>query len=526
MSVARNPILRADFPDPDVIRVGDSYYMVSTTMHFMPGAAILRSFDLANWEILAHAYDRLDSTPAQRLSGDESIYGRGMWAGSLRYREGEFFLCFIAYDTRKTYLLRSSDPAGPWSKAEIEGFYHDPSLLFDDDGRVFIAHGNAEIRVTELDADFRGPKSGGLDRVVVRDLPGRRLGYEGSHLYKIGGRYYLFLIHWLLDGSGRRTQACFRADSLDGEFSGRDVLDDDLGYLNQGVAQGGIVDTPEGDWYAMLFQDRGAVGRVPVLVPLRWEEGFPVLGAGGKAPIELETRSTRPGHAYAPIAAGDDFGYLPGPDGRIRLSPAWEWNHEPDDSLWYVDAAAGRLGLRTGRLSENLTRAQNVLTQRCILPSSSASVRVDGSALRDGDFAGISVFQGKYGMVALTRERGAYYLVMLGKPGGADMSMGVTLDKDPGVEYARLPWPGPEAELRVSARFDGTRDEASFFYRDGGDWAPIGAVQRLWFGLDHFAGCRFGLFVYSTRMTGGEARFGRFENAAGGRAPAAEADWE
>jgi beta-xylosidase len=491
--------------------------MVSTTMHFMPGAVILRSFDLANWEILSHVYDRLDSTPAQRLEDGESIYGRGMWAGSLRWRDGEFFLCFIAQDTRKTYLFRARDPAGPWTRSEIEGFYYDSSLLFDDDGRVFIAHGNSEIRLTELDAELRGPKPGGLDRVIVRDEPGRRVGYEGSHLYKVGGRYYLFLIHWLADGSGRRTEACFRADSLEGEWSGRDVLDDDLGYLNQGVAQGGIVDTPEGDWYALLFQDRGAVGRIPVLVPLRWEEGFPVLGEGGKAPLELEVKSARPDHAYAPLAASDRFGYRPGPDGRVRLSPVWEWNHEPDDSLWSIEpegdrsGRGGSLAIRTARLSENLTRAANVLTQRSMFPASSASVRVDGSRLRDGDFAGICALQGKYGLAALTREGGSFFLVMRGRPGEADMSMGKTLDLTPGVEYARLPWPYHEAELRVDALFDDMRDEARFSYRARGEWRSLGAVQKLWFGLDHFTGCRFGLFVYSTRQAGGEARFGSFE---------------
>jgi beta-xylosidase len=505
--VAVNPILRSDFPDPDVIRVGDCYYMASTTMHFMPGAVILRSFDLARWEIVSHAYERLDGTSAQRLQGDASIYGQGMWAPSLRYHAGEFFLCFVANDTRRTYLYRARDPRGPWAKSTIEGFYHDPSLLFDE-GRVFIAYGNTEIRLTELDAELKGPKPGGLDRIVVRDEDGRRVGYEGSHLYKIGGAYFLYLIHWLAGEAGRRTQACFRADSLEGEFRGLDVLDDDMGYLNQGVAQGGIVDDPEGHWYAMLFQDRGAVGRIPVLLPLRWEGGFPVLGIDGKVPPELETRSSRPDHAYAPVVASDDFGYSPGADGRFRLAPVWEWNHECDEALWSI--REGRLVVRTGRISENLTRAANTLTQRTLYPSCSASVRVDGSRLRDGDFAGICALQGRYGMIALAKEGGRLFLVMRGRPGAADYTMGKTLDKSPGIEYARIPWPGHEASLRVSARFDDMRDEASFSYEDGGEWMPFGAVQKLCFGLDHFVGCRFGLFVYSTRECGGEARFGPF----------------
>jgi beta-xylosidase len=511
-TMERNPILNADFPDPDVIRVDDIYYMVSTTMHFMPGAVVLRSFDLVHWEIYSYVCETLDGTPSQRLKGDASIYGQGMWAASLRYNGGEFFVCFIANDTGKTYLFRAKDPRGPWTRQHIEGFYHDPSLLFDD-GRVFIVYGNTEIYLTELNDALTGPKEGGLNRLIVRDEKGRRLGYEGSHFYKIRGAYYLFLIHWLSDGSGRRTEACFRAGSLTGNFEGRDILDDDMGYFNMGVAQGGIVDTPDGEWYAMLFQDRGAVGRIPVLVPMRWEHDFPVLGAEGKTPMQIETKSTRPGHVYAPFVTSDDFKYSPDDSGKIRLKSAWQWNHEPDDDLWSVDGRRGALRIATGRLSENITRAVNVLTQRTLSPACSASVRVDGSRLGNGDYAGICALQGRYGMVALAKDDGDYFLIMRGKPGEADYTMGKTLDTSPGVEYERIAWPGAEAELKVSVRFDDMRDEAGFFYRDGDEWKALGVKQKLHFGLDHFVGCRFGLFIYSTRQTGGEALFSRFTYA-------------
>jgi beta-xylosidase len=505
-----NPILRSDFPDPDVIRVGDTYYMISTTMHFMPGAVILRSFDLIQWEIVSYVYDTLDDTPAQKLDGDQSIYGQGMWAASLRYHAGKFYVCFVANDTHKTYLYQANDPRGPWQKQIVDGFYHDCSLLFDDDGRVYIAYGNNEIYLTELKEDLSGPKPGGLHRLIVRDKAGIRLGYEGTHFYKINRRYYLFFIHWLADGSGRRVEACFCADSPEGEFSGKDVLDDDMGYFNNGVAQGGIVDTPDGDWYAVLFQDEGALGRVPVLVPAHWENDFPVFGVEGKVPACIETKSTRPDAVYAPFVSGDEFHYTPGPDGKIRLSPVWQWNHNPVEELWRVDGEKGELCLRMGRLSENLTRAYNVLTQRTVRPACSASVEVDGSLLNDGDYAGICALQGRYGMAAITRENGSYFLVMKGNPGEADYRMGKTLDKTPGVEYERIPLSGAVAELKVTANFERMTDEASFFYRDGADWRPIGAVQKLYFGLDHFVGCRFGLFVYATQKIGGQAAFRHF----------------
>ena len=256
-----NPLTCLDYPDPDVIRVGDVYYMISTTMHFMPGGEILRSYDLVHWEHLTFVYETLEDLPSHRLEDGTGIYGRGMWAGSLRYHEGTFYACFVANDTHKTYLFTANRIDGPWARKTIEGFYHDCSLLFDD-GRVFIAYGNTEIKITELDADLSGPKEGGLDRVIVNETGNQMLGYEGAHFYKINGRYYLFFIHSLPD-RWRRVVACFSADSVDGEFTGGDVFNDDFGFCGQGIAQGGIVDTPDGRWFGIFFQDRGAVGRIP-----------------------------------------------------------------------------------------------------------------------------------------------------------------------------------------------------------------------------------------------------------------------
>jgi beta-xylosidase len=505
-----NPILKADFPDPDVIRVDDTYYMISTTMHFMPGAVILRSFDLIHWEIYTHVYDALDDTPAQKLDGDQSIYGQGMWAASLRHHRGKFYVCFVANDTRKTYLYQASDLRGPWEKQTIEGFYHDCSLLFDDDDRVYIVYGNTEIYLTELHADLTGPKPGGLHRLILRDREGIRLGYEGAHFYKINQRYVLFLIHWLSDGSERRVEACFSATSLDGEFTGKDVLDDDMGYFNMGVAQGGIVDTPEGDWYAILFQDQGAIGRVPVLVPVHWENDFPVFGIAGKVPAYISTKSTRPNHVVAPIVSSDEFHYFPGPDGKIHLNPVWQWNHSPNDDLWSVDGEKGVLQICSGRLSENVTRTLNVLTQRTVGPSCSTSVTVDGSLLNDGDYAGICALQGRYGMVAITKEHGQYYLVMQGNPGKADYTMGKTCDKKPGETYEKIPLSGTQATLKVHMDFDQMIDEAAFYYLADTGWRPIGIRQKLYFGLDHFVGCRFGLFIVATEKIGGKASFKHF----------------
>ncbi|WOC31630.1 MULTISPECIES: glycoside hydrolase family 43 protein [Caproicibacterium] len=508
-TVCQNPILWMDFPDPDVIRVGDTYYMVSTTMHFMPGAVILRSYDLAHWETASYVYDTLDSTPAQRLEGEQTAYGKGMWAASIRWHNGKFYVCFVANDTHKTYLYQAENVEGPWEKQTIAGFYHDSSLLFDDDGRVYIVYGNTEIHLTELNRELTGPEPGGLDRVIVREQENVCLGYEGSHFYKINGRYYVFFIHWLKDGSNRRVEACFAADSPDGTFRGGNVLDDDLGFCNSGVAQGGIVDTPDGKWYGVLFQDRGAVGRVPVLVPVEWKDGFPVFGIDGKVPQQLSVSSTRPGYTYRPVAGGDDFQVQPDRQGRIRLKDFWQWNHEPDNALWSVTERPGHLRLTTGKCSSDVEHAVNTLTQRMHGPACSASVTLDASQLQEGDFAGLCAFQGCYGYLAVTKENGRLYLVMTAKE-----AQNASLQADPKrapTEYARVALNSTEVRLKLSCNFADEQDEAAFFYEDGGAWKQLGPTHKLYFKMDHFTGCRFALFQFATKTAGGTADFSAFQ---------------
>ncbi|GHU68004.1 hypothetical protein FACS1894184_08990 [Clostridia bacterium] len=284
--MARNPIIWMDYPDIDVIRVDDTYYMISTTMHFMPGGVILRSYDLVHWEICSYVYDILEDTPGQRLDDSKGVYGKGMWAASLRFHDGRFYVCFVANDTRRTYLYQSDSITGPWTRQYIEGFYHDNSILFDD-GRIYIVYGNTTISIVELNDGLTAPKPGGLDKVILEDDRGRyKLGYEGAHIYKINGYYYIFLIHWLKNESGRRVEACFRAKTLDSEWRGGDVLNADLGFMNAGVAQGGIVDTLDGGWYAMLFQALFVGGT----------KGAPLFDspAGWAAPVVCVTLAEQP----------------------------------------------------------------------------------------------------------------------------------------------------------------------------------------------------------------------------------------
>ena len=277
-ATVQNPFMWADVPDLDVIRVGNTYYMSSTTMHMNPGVPIMKSKDLVNWEIVNYVYDILGASDKQALVNGESEYGKGSWASSLRYHNGKYYVAFPSYTAGKTYIYQTTDiERGPWTYSALEGVYHDLSLLFDDDGRVYMVYGGGDIRAIELTADATAIKAGGLDKVIIPNaslvastVENVGLPAEGTHIQKINGKYYVFNIAWPKNSG--RVELVHRADSIDGVYTGKVALN------NQGVAQGGIVDTPDGKWYGLLFGDRGSVGRIPYLVPVTWEDGWPIFG--------------------------------------------------------------------------------------------------------------------------------------------------------------------------------------------------------------------------------------------------------
>ncbi len=502
-----NPIIPLDYPDPDIIRVGDTYYMVTTTMHFMPGCEILSSSDLVHWSHCTFVYDRLDSTEEQTLQYGKNSYGKGMWAACLRYHKGHFYVFFVANDTQKTYVYKAKEMAGPWEKSVMAGFYHDCSVLFDED-RVYIAYGNRDIWLTELKPDLSGPMPGGLHRLIISDQDNPNLGYEGAHLYKINGRYYVFLIHshpsyW------RRIQACYAANSLTDDFIGKDVLDDDRGYCNQGVAQGGIVDTPEGDWFAVLFQDHGAVGRLPILVPVHWENSFPVFGENGKVPAEVIITETVQNTSRTALVGSDDFRqsyHTP-----YGLSSHWQFNHEPTMAGFELNPETGEFSLKATTLSKNITEATNTLTQRMWFPTCQGEVTIDGSQLNIGDIAGLSAFQGAYGFVGITREAEGLFVIMKSRELNDLSLQAMPPDETAGKEWERFPLPDEIVRVRVEVDFLNMNDKARFYFKSPTGFQQIGPDHQLAFKMDHFTGCRFGLFYYATKTIGGTAVFSDFQ---------------
>jgi beta-xylosidase/GH35 family endo-1,4-beta-xylanase len=491
-NAAQNPIIWADIPDPDVIRVGDAYYMTSTTMHFSPGVPVMKSSDLIHWNIVNYVYDILEDDVSMNLVNGNNAYGKGSWASSLRYHNGVYYVSFLAYNTGKTYIYQTADiEHGPWRRSVINGIYHDMSLLFDDD-RVYMVYGGGTIRIIELNADLSGIKTNGLNRVIIEsaDVAGKGgLNAEGSHLYKINGRYYLFLIAW--PQGGRRTEVCYRANNIEGPYEGRVVLSDDLGFNNAGVAQGGIVDTPDGDWYALLFQDHGSVGRIPALVPITWENDFPVFGVNGKVPKELAIPATT-ANIVSNIVVSDDFA-------EKSLSLAWQWNHNPDNNNWSLSTRAGYLRFSSARINTGIIDARNTLTQRMFGPVCVASVALDVSGMRDGDVAGFAAFQDHYGFVGVAMENGAKAIVMRSAVSGKE------------TEIAHAPLSGNTVYLKITGDFRNAADRAYFAYSaDGAKWEPIGNTLQMSYLLTHFVGYRFALFYYATKSAGGHVDFDYF----------------
>jgi hypothetical protein len=219
---AENPILWADVPDMAMIRVGENYYMSSTTMHMSPGLPIMKSKDLVNWEIAGYAYDILDDVDELNLKNGRNAYGAGSWASSLRYHDGVFCATTFSSTTGKTYVYTTKNiEKGPWNVVSFRPSLHDHSLFFDDDGRVYMIYGGGDLRLVELKEDFSGLKPGGNNHVVIVNAsavagPNIGLKAEGCQLFKVNGKYYLFNITW--PRGGMRTVLIHRADKITGPY--------------------------------------------------------------------------------------------------------------------------------------------------------------------------------------------------------------------------------------------------------------------------------------------------------------------
>lgn len=490
-----NPVIWADAPDPDVIRVGDDYYMVTTTMHLMPGAPIMHSRDLVNWETIGYVFDRLSDTPRYDLE-EGTVYGKGQWATSLRYHDGKFYALFSPNDQPyKSYIYTAENPVGPWTLVTHDlPHFHDSSLLFDEDGKVYVYYGGGRIMVRELNPDLSGVKEGGLDCVaIVPDSTETGL-HEGSRVVKHDGKYYALVISW--PAGKPRRQVCYRADSVAGPWEKQVILESQFGGFPY-VGQGTIVDGKDGEWWGMIFQDRGGVGRILTLNPVSWTDGWPMLGdAEGKVPSTLTVIEV-PVNGDG-IAASDNFS-----DGKKSI--LWQWNHNPIDSAWSLTERDGWLRLKTQRVVGNLYEAPNTISQRMPGPTCEGEVLLDISAMKPGDVAGLAAFNGDSGVLEVVCEADKTWLVAL----ASSVELGEPGHRVAGVrdsEMARVDL-GDAAQiwLKIKGDFNPGRDIATFEWSlDGKVWNAIGNDFKMIFDYRRmFMGTRFAIFNYATQEAGG-----------------------
>ncbi len=488
-----NPLMWADVPDPDVIRVGEDYYMVSTTMHLMPGCPVMHSRDLVNWKVIGYVFDTIDDNPRYRLEGG-TVYGYGQWATSLRYHNGRFYALFSPNDApHRSFVYTAENPAGPWTLVSRPKHFHDSSLFFDDDGRVYVFSGSGSIQLTELKSDLSDVKKGGVDMAVVEQDDETKGLHEGSRVIKHNGKYYLFIINWPSDRP--RRQLCYRADKITGPYERMVVLQDNFAGFPY-AAQGTIVDGADGRWWGVFFQDRGAVGRVLTLSPVNWVDGWPMVGdADGRIPETLPVNAEVA--TCDEIVSSDTFD-------SPELNINWQWNHCPDNTAWSLTDRPGYLRLRTCRPATSVYDALNTVSQRMEGPCCDGTVRLDLSNMKDGDVAGFGAFNGHSTLLSVRNSGGKKSLVKHNTVVNFKEGTKV-IDTVDNVDEEIVDLPGDEVYLRIGADFRLGRDVASCQYStDGRNWRNIGKDYRMTYDYRRlFMGQRFAIYNYATKAEGG-----------------------
>ncbi len=489
-----NPMMWADVPDMSITRNGEDYYLISTTMHLMPGAPVMTSKDLVHWEIASYVFDSITDNKKYDLI-DGTVYGRGQWASSIRYYKGMYYVLFSPNDQPyRAFIYKTADPVnGKWELVTRTQHFHDASLFFDDDGRVFVFSGTGSL--TELKSDLSDVKPDGINtHVFERDADENGL-LEGSQVIKHNGKYYLLMISWPKDKP--RRQVCYRADNIAGPYEKKVILQDNFAGFPY-CGQGCITDDENGNWYGLIFQDRGGVGRVPLLMPVRWVDGWPMLGdENGKVPLTWEV-PLKPHDTGNPIVQSDDFS-------GEKLRKQWQWNHNPVNNAWSLTERKGFMRLKTCRVVDNLYLAPNTLTQRMEGHKCSGVTALDVSKMKDGDVAGISAFNGHSGILAVNQVGKKKYLTFSTNV----VDLNNTTKAVQGVEKeekTRVELKKNKVYLRVDVDFNKNKDLATFYYSlDNKKWIPIGVEYKMIFDYrKFFMGSKFAIFNYATKAIGGQ----------------------
>ena len=510
-----NPLLYDEFSDPDILRVGDDYYLAGTTMHTVPGLVILHSKDLVNWENISYCFDRFDfDDGAFSLRNHKEIYGQGVWAPAIRYANGQFYV-YTNINGQGLQCYTSKDIRGPWKHHNMQGRIYDLSVLFDDDGKIYAIHGYGEVKCTELKPDMSGPIEE-TERTIIPE--GSAVG-EGHHIYKIGGMYYLISTDYKPNG---RT-LCSRSKSIWGPYETMTITaDETFGYHTAPITQvprnskyrigedgtqfgipevdkhatactnihqGGIVEDQSGQWWALLMMDFHSIGRTVTLAPVTWKDGWPMLGLEGnlgRAPrtwFKPNINTTVKPHA--PYERNEDFN-------SKELGRIWQWNHNPDDDKWSIKN--GRLRLQS-MPAEQLMWARNTLTQRVIGPSSMATVELYTKGMKDGDVAGLGNINVPCSWIGIVKDGKKLMLRCF------EQATNDTID---------TAFTGDRICLRMVGDFD--NDRAHYEYSlDGRQYQKIGREMPLSYQLITFQGSRHALFSFNYKgRNGGYAEFDNF----------------
>ena len=531
-----NPLFYDEFSDPDILRVGDDYYLAGTTMHTVPGLVILHSKDLVNWENISYCFDRFDfDDDAFSLKNHQEIYGQGVWAPAIRYANGQFYV-FTNINGKGLQCYTSKDIRGPWKHHNMQGRIYDLSVLFDDDGKIYAIHGYGEVKCTELKPDMSGP----IDETERTIIPEGNAVGEGHHMYKINGMYYLISTDYRPNG---RT-LCSRSKSIWGPYETITITaDETFGYhaasLTQvprgekyrighdgtkfgipevdkdatactNIHQGGIVEDQNGQWWALLMMDFHSIGRTVTLAPITWKDGWPMLGLEGNlgraprtwlkpnisrssSPSSLSRLSSSSSIPRAPYNRNEDF------NGKA-LGRVWQWNHNPDDTKWSLKN--GRLRLQS-MPAEQLMWARNTLTQRVIGPTSIATVELYTKGLKDGDVAGLGNINVPCSWIGIVKD--GKELVLRCFEQAANDTTDIQLSP---ITHHQSPI--TKLSLRMVGDYD--NDRAHYEYSlDGIYFQQVGREMPLSYQLISFQGSRHALFAFNYKgQKGGYAEFDNF----------------
>ena len=510
-----NPLFYDEFSDPDIIRVGEDYYLVGTTMHSVPGLVVLHSKDLVNWEFSSYCFDRFDDSDDFNLRNGKEAYGQGIWAPAIRYHNGKFYI-FSNINGHGLQVFISDSAKGPWKHHQIKGDIYDLSVLFDDDGKIYAIHKYGNVTVTELKPDLSGPVEGS-SKVVIPE--GNAMG-EGHHIYKINGMYYILSA----DYSPMGRMQCARSKSIWGPYEtcviseresfgysaawtvgnvglGRPVPEDGFVFKNNPakdtrlscatIHQGGIVEAPDGKWWGVSMQDFNAVGRTVCLSPITWVDGWPYFGLEKNLGRSPRTWFKPNDAVKTPIATYDRCDDFSGK----TFKPVWQWSHNPNDKMWSLNKE--RKGwLRLHAIpAKQLLWAKNSLTQRAMGPVSYTSVKLDASRLKIGDETGLGAINMPYASLGVVKtDKG---LALRCYDQNTNKEVIKSLDK-------KVVW------LRLWGDYD--KSQLQYAYSlDGKNWENIGEQILSPYQLKTFQGVRVALYAFNkNEQNGGVADFDDF----------------